>query len=80
MEARGRIVTSLKHARESFALMDKAPAKFDWIGWLSTVPGIPAGWGKSPADLPVTAVSAPTPPRARTAARAIETVELPKAA
>lgn len=34
--------------------MDTAPAKFDWIGWLASIPGIPAGWGADPASsLPV---------------------------
>jgi hypothetical protein len=29
--------------------MDQAPAKFDWIAWHATIPGIPAGWGEPPA-------------------------------
>lgn len=31
--------------------MDQAPAKFDWIAWYATTPGIPAGWGEPPAAL-----------------------------
>lgn len=26
--------------------MDKEKPKFDWIGWLASVPGIPADWGQ----------------------------------
>lgn len=37
--------------------MDKTQPKFDWIAWLASVPGIPAGWGEAPAskviDLPL---------------------------
>ena len=25
---------------------------FDWIGWLASIPGIPADWGNQLADLP----------------------------
>ena len=28
--------------------MENAPAKFDWISWLASIPGIPAGWGEAP--------------------------------
>lgn len=24
--------------------MDKAPAKFDYLAWWTSIPGIPAGW------------------------------------
>ncbi len=27
--------------------MDQEKPKFDWIGWLATVPGIPASWGQA---------------------------------
>ena len=52
--------------------MDKAPTQFDWIGWLATIPGIPAGWGAPPADpAPATAADAtgalPPPTAARVA-------------
>ncbi|MFN3516184.1 MAG: hypothetical protein ACK4YM_03375 [Novosphingobium sp.] len=30
--------------------MDNAQTKFDWIAWLASVPGIPAGWGETPAQ------------------------------
>lgn len=37
--------------------MDTKQPTFDWIAWLASVPGIPAGWGEAPAakvvDLPV---------------------------
>ena len=37
--------------------MDKATSQFDWISWLSSIPGIPAGWGEAPAETsPATAV------------------------
>lgn len=36
--------------------MDTAPAPFDWIGWLATIPGIPADWGQA------TEVAALVPP------------------
>lgn len=29
--------------------MDTAPAKFDWNGWLASIPGIPSDWGLAPA-------------------------------
>ncbi len=32
--------------------MDKATSPFDWISWLSSIPGIPAGWGVAPANFP----------------------------
>ena len=28
--------------------MENTPAKFDWIGWLASIPGIPADWGSAP--------------------------------
>jgi hypothetical protein len=28
--------------------MDTQQAKFDWIAWYASIPGIPAGWGASP--------------------------------
>jgi hypothetical protein len=28
--------------------MENAPPKFDWIDWLASIPGIPAGWGLAP--------------------------------
>jgi hypothetical protein len=28
--------------------MENAPAKFDWISWLASIPGIPAGWADAP--------------------------------
>ncbi len=28
--------------------MDNTPAKFDWIRWLASIPGIPAGWSVAP--------------------------------
>lgn len=28
--------------------MENAPAKFDWISWLASIPGIPASWGDAP--------------------------------
>jgi hypothetical protein len=40
-------------------VMDQEKPKFDWIGWLATVPGIPAGWGAAAASL------APLPPAAQ---------------
>lgn len=59
--------------------MDKANASFDWIGWLTTVPGIPAGWGETPASpAPVAVVQAKAAPRLRTTARVA--AELAKAA
>ncbi len=30
--------------------MKNAPAKFDWIGWLASIPGIPTGWGEAPFE------------------------------
>jgi hypothetical protein len=27
--------------------MDQANAKFDWIAWHATIPGIPADWGNA---------------------------------
>jgi hypothetical protein len=37
--------------------MDKQQTKFDWNAWYASIPGIPAGWGESPAvtALPVAA-------------------------
>ncbi len=59
--------------------MDTEPSQFDWIGWLATIPGIPAGWGEAPASpAPVSALPAPVAPRARNAARVA--ADLPKAA
>lgn len=31
--------------------MENAQPTFDWIAWLASVPGIPAGWGEAPAEL-----------------------------
>ena len=28
--------------------MENTPAKFDWIAWLASIPGIPADWGIAP--------------------------------
>lgn len=42
--------------------MDQEKPKFDWIGWLATVPGIPADWGAtaaSPDRLPSAAQAIP---------------------
>jgi hypothetical protein len=30
--------------------MENAPAKFDWISWLASIPGIPTGWGEAPIE------------------------------
>jgi hypothetical protein len=30
--------------------MENTPAKFDWIGWLASIPGIPTGWGEAPFE------------------------------
>ncbi|MCZ8320901.1 MAG: hypothetical protein ACK442_07695 [Novosphingobium sp.] len=30
--------------------MDQEKPKFDWIGWLATIPGIPADWGTNMVD------------------------------
>lgn len=60
--------------------MDKATSPFDWIGWLSSIPGIPAGWGEAPAGTsPVTAV-AQLGTCAEAAARAMDVVRERKAA
>ncbi|MGE8141639.1 hypothetical protein ACQKOE_06660 [Novosphingobium sp. NPDC080210] len=60
--------------------MDKATTQFDWIGWLSTVPGIPAGWGEAPAGTsPATAV-VQFEPCAEAAARAMDAMPERKAA
>ncbi len=32
--------------------MENAASQFDWIGWLASIPGIPAGWGNQPAETP----------------------------
>jgi len=59
--------------------MDTAPAQFDWIGWLATIPGVPAGWGEAPANpAPVSAMPAPVASRAGSAARFA--ADLPRAA
>lgn len=59
--------------------MDNAPASFDWIGWLATIPGVPAGWGETPGrPAPASVVPAPVAPRLRTTARVA--TALPKAA
>lgn len=29
--------------------MDSTSTRFDWVGWYTTIPGIPAGWGDAPA-------------------------------
>ncbi|MFM5924936.1 MAG: hypothetical protein ACKOPG_12210 [Novosphingobium sp.] len=50
--------------------MEHEPAKFDWIGWLSSIPGIPAGWGDAPAEsasAPVATIPIPPKAAARTA-------------
>ncbi|MBA4161212.1 MAG: hypothetical protein C0515_03840 [Novosphingobium sp.] len=31
------------------AIMDTQQATFDWIAWYASIPGVPAGWGASPA-------------------------------
>jgi hypothetical protein len=58
--------------------MDTAPTKFDWISWLSSIPGIPVGWDQSldraPAET-AAAVAAPIPLRT-TARIAANTPEL----
>ncbi len=38
--------------------MDKATSQFDWISWLSSIPGIPAGWGNTLASFPPASVVA----------------------
>jgi hypothetical protein len=59
--------------------MDQATTKFDWIAWLASVPGVPAGWGAPPAGpAPVSVVQAPAAPRPRTTARV--SADLQKAA
>ena len=35
--------------------MENAPAKFDWIRWLASIPGIPADWGTAPMVAPIMA-------------------------
>ena len=45
----GAFVTHLKQSRAITCRMDTAPAPFDWIGWLATIPGIPANWGQTAA-------------------------------
>ncbi len=30
--------------------MDQTDTRFDWIGWLASIPGIPADWGIPPAE------------------------------
>lgn len=32
--------------------MDQTDTRFDWIGWLASIPGVPADWGKQTAPLP----------------------------
>jgi len=32
--------------------MDQTDTRFDWIGWLASIPGIPADWGNQPAEAP----------------------------
>lgn len=60
--------------------MDKATTQFDWIGWLSSIPGIPAGWGEAPAQTsPATAV-VQFEACAEAAARAMDDVPERKAA
>jgi hypothetical protein len=59
--------------------MDQATTKFDWIAWLASVPGVPAGWGAPPASpAPVSVVQAQAAPRSRTTARV--SADLQKAA
>ncbi|HCF25471.1 MULTISPECIES: hypothetical protein [unclassified Novosphingobium] len=59
--------------------MDQATTKFDWIAWLASVPGVPAGWGETPASpAPVSVVQAQAAPRPRTTARV--SADLQKAA
>ncbi|MFM5955033.1 MAG: hypothetical protein ACKOPE_12135 [Novosphingobium sp.] len=57
--------------------MEHEPAKFDWIGWLSSIPGIPAGWGNAPAE-PASVATISVPPRA--AARTADLLPEPLAA
>ncbi len=62
-------VTALKHRCANAGGMDQAPASFDWIGWLSTVPGIPADWGQPISRLAEPAVEPTVPePEQRLAA------------
>lgn len=37
--------------------MENTPAKFDWIGWLASIPGIPADWGIAPIMAPMMATA-----------------------
>lgn len=40
--------------------MESESPKFDWIGWLASVPGIPSGWGETrPAAEPISMFEAP---------------------
>ena len=32
--------------------MDQTDTCFDWIGWLASIPGIPADWGNHPVAAP----------------------------
>jgi len=32
--------------------MDQTDTCFDWIGWLASIPGIPADWGDQPIEYP----------------------------
>lgn len=38
--------------------MENATSQFDWISWLSSIPGIPAGWGDTLASFPPASVVA----------------------
>jgi len=50
--------------------MDLQDAKFDWIAWYASIPGIPAGWGSAPAgNTPATVVDLPASLPAATPAR-----------
>lgn len=28
--------------------MESESPQFDWVGWLTSIPGIPTGWGEAP--------------------------------
>ncbi len=32
--------------------MDQTDTRFDWIGWLASIPGIPADWGSNEPAAP----------------------------
>jgi len=61
--------------------MDQEKPKFDWIGWLATVPGIPAGWGAyaaSPDPLPPAAQALPLAPQSDLAQPRVSPAVLPE--